>query len=160
MDRMERVDVCVEAELPGLDPEALRRHLARALDLLDAPRGDVSVLLTDDAHIHELNRRYRNVDAPTDVLSFGQAEDDGEAEPAFILPEEEDPILGDIVLSVDAAARQAAGRGHAPADEAVFLALHGLLHLLGLHHDTERDAEYRATMDRLTETILGRSIPH
>lgn len=96
---------------------------------------EVSVLLTDDAQITELNRQYRDIDAPTDVLSFSQTEGDDPG------PATEGPVLlGDVVISIETATKQAAGSGHTPEDEIDVLLAHGLLHLLGYDH-SEPDQE-------------------
>lgn len=96
---------------------------------------ELSVVVADDAAIHELNRDYRGVDRPTDVLSFAQREGPG-ADP-------DDPILGDVIISLDTAAHQAAARGHGLAQEVRILLVHGFLHLLGFDHETD---EQRAEM--------------
>lgn len=120
--------------------------LADAMDRLGvAADVQVSLVLSDDAHLHELNRAYRGYDKPTDVLSF-RAEADG-------WPGEADdgPMLGDIVISVAYAARSAAARGAPVEDELRLLAVHGLLHLLG--HDDADDAGAEAM--RREEVRLG-----
>ncbi|MDR5683695.1 MAG: rRNA maturation RNase YbeY [Armatimonadota bacterium] len=89
---------------------------------------EVSVLLTDDATIRAMNRRYRGKDTPTDVLAFPQAEARRGPGPR---------LLGDVVISLDRAAEQAAQAGHRLADEIALLAVHGTLHLLGFEDDTE-----------------------
>ena len=86
---------------------------------------EVSVLLCDDAFIRELNAAHRGVDKATDVLSFAQ----------------EDPhLLGDIVISLETAERQARAAGWPPESEAALLATHGLLHLLGYEDETAAGA--------------------
>ena len=96
---------------------------------------EVSILLTDDAHIAQLNRQYRDVEGPTDVLSFSQAE--GDDEPIFGI---EDNLLGDVVISVETAQRQAAEQARSLESEMDMLLVHGLLHLLGYDH-AEPDEE-------------------
>lgn len=138
---------------------ALEQFGRRALQRLRCPL-EVSVLLCDGAAIRGLNRRYRGLDAPTDVLSFGQLE--GAAVPAAGNavegngaacaapgstatdgPARGSPaagsaapaaLAGDVVIAVDVAARQAAARGEAPERELRRLLLHGILHLLGMDH--------------------------
>ena len=138
---------------------ALEQFGRRALQRLRRPL-EVSVLLCDGAAIRGLNRRYRGLDAPTDVLSFGQLE--GAAVPAAGNsvagsgaacatpgstatdgPARGSPaagsaapaaLAGDVVIAVDVAARQAAARGEAPERELRRLLLHGILHLLGMDH--------------------------
>jgi probable rRNA maturation factor len=95
----------------------------------------LSVVITDDAEIQNLNRTYRQVDAPTDVLSFGNAE--GE----FIAPATAVPYLGDVVISHTRAVEQAAVFGHAVGEEMSLLVVHGVLHLLGYDHEEELKKE-------------------
>jgi len=100
---------------------------------------EVSIVFTDDEYIGELNRQYRGIDSPTDVLSFAQHE--GEAMPDM----EEEDLLGDVVVSLPAAVRQAEEYGHGLQRELVYLTVHGILHLLGYdHQDSEGAAEMRA----------------
>ncbi|MDE2127495.1 MAG: rRNA maturation RNase YbeY [Armatimonadetes bacterium] len=92
---------------------------------------ELNVVLTSDRRVHALNLLYRGIDAPTDVLSFSQIE--GET------PIEVDPnLLGDVVIAVPTAARQAAVRGGQLQAEVELLTAHGVLHLLGYEDDTER----------------------
>jgi probable rRNA maturation factor len=98
------------------------------LDSEGSPRAvELSVVFCDDTFIHTLNRDYRGKDKPTDVLSFPQG------------PETD--VLGDIVISVPTAARQAEERGHPVGQEVEWLFLHGLLHLLGYDDATDEEAE-------------------
>jgi probable rRNA maturation factor len=90
-------------------------------------RGDVSVAFVSDARIRAMNRAYRGKDVPTDVLSF----------PADPSHRPVGGILGDIVIAVGVARRQAERAGHSLATETKVLALHGLLHLLGYDHETD-----------------------
>ncbi len=106
---------------------------------------ELSVLLTDDATIHALNREHRGKDAPTDVLAFSLLE--GEAPPSG----EGAHPLGDVVLSLDTAARQARRRRRTLEAECMMLLAHGLLHLVGYDHET--DEEERA-MKRETARLL------
>jgi len=94
---------------------------ARAAVHLD---GSVEVLLTSDAEVKRLNKAFRGKNKATDVLSF----------PA---PEEFEGVAGDLAVSLDTAARQAAEHGHALKDEVCILLLHGLLHLAGDDHETD-----------------------
>ncbi len=112
------------------------------LDVLGKSEHELSIVLTDDVHIQELNSEYRDKDVPTDVLSFGQIE--GEV---FVSPV---PILGDLVISLQTAQRQAEGIGHPLGAEVRILLVHGLLHLLGYDHiDDEERAEMAAAEDAL-----------
>lgn len=106
---------------------ALREVISNCLGRLGAGNAEVHVVLTSDQVIRELNRRFRNVDRATDVLSFPDGDD---------LPSGR-RLLGEIVISRDSARRQAEALGHGEVRELCELALHGTLHLLGYDH--ERD---------------------
>ena len=105
----------------------VRKRARQLLELLDLQDRELSILLTDSIEMQELNRSFRGKDRPTDVLSFAQAE--GAPVPGSTL-------LGDLVLCLPVAARQAKERGHPTTHELDVLLVHGLLHLLG--HDHER----------------------
>jgi probable rRNA maturation factor len=92
-----------------------------------------SIRLTDDAELHNLNRQYRHTDKPTDVLSFGG---EGYRDGAPLHNAAPTGYLGDIVISMERCAAQAAKGGHALDDELALLVIHGTLHLLGYDHDT------------------------
>lgn len=105
----------------------------------DAELCEVSVLLTDDVDIKQLNRDYRGIDAPTDVLAFSMREgEDGDVNPS---------LLGDLVVSLETAARQASttdgfsGTHGSLETETAVLTVHGMLHLLGYDHQTQEEAE-------------------
>ena len=108
--------------------------VAKLHDLDDMTEVDITIV--DDEEIHQLNRDYRNVDRPTDVLSFALDEDD-EDEPELL--EGQLHLLGDIIISAETATRQAEEFGHGFEREIVYLAVHGLLHLLGYDHMVEED---------------------
>jgi len=131
---------------------AVARALATAAEVLGLPaEAELSLAVVDDEEIRRLNGQYRQVDAPTDVLSFPLLE----LEPGAPIPADEvPPVLGDVVLSLAHIYRQAEAFGHSPEREAAFLAVHGLLHLLG--HDHQTPAE-EARMFALQEEILGRA---
>ncbi|MEW5938816.1 MAG: rRNA maturation RNase YbeY, partial [Chloroflexota bacterium] len=114
---------------PSFDSTLLERAAQTALDHQSA-RGDLAIVLADDARLRELNRDYLGIDAPTDVLSFPASEPDPETGAAY---------LGDILLSVPRARKQAETAGHALADEAQLLVVHGVLHLLGHDHGNARE---------------------
>ena len=116
----------------------LTNFLREAL-ALSGLTGEVGVLLTGDAAVRELNRRYRRKDKPTDVLSFPAAENAGD-------------IAGDLVISLETALRQAAERGHSLETEIKVLLLHGLLHLAGYDHETD-DGEMQRREVRLRRKL-------
>lgn len=108
---------------------------ALAPDLSPIGAYELSLRLTTDAEIHQLNAQYRQVDRPTDVLSFSAMES-GVTLPASLLAAEPFP-LGDIIISLDTATTQAQQRRHTLTEELAWLATHGLLHLLGWDHPDE-----------------------
>jgi probable rRNA maturation factor len=143
----------------GVDPisEELQTLMEKCLHKaaeLEEVSGEVVVTLVDDARIHELNRDYRGVDRPTDVLSFALNES-GEEEPDIYLDETEADqypnMLGDIVISVSRAYAQAEEYGHSVERELCFLAVHGFLHLLGYDHGSE--AEEKEMFGRQEEVL-------
>ncbi|USG63859.1 rRNA maturation RNase YbeY [Brevibacillus ruminantium] len=104
--------------------------------------GEVVVTLVTNERIHELNRDYRGVDRPTDVLSFAMNEAGEEEMEIFIDEDEIDQfpnMLGDIIISLPKAKEQADDYGHSLERELGFLAVHGFLHLLGYDHQTEQE---------------------
>jgi probable rRNA maturation factor len=113
---------------------------------------EVSLLFVDDRRIAELNRQYRGQDRPTDVLSFAMREQAGD-EPEFDDPTG-DCLLGDVVVSLETAARQSREYGHSLEREVAYLLVHGVLHLLGYDHG---DEESRARMRVKEEEILSRA---
>ena len=141
---------------------AVRHGLAGSLPA--DTRGQISLLLTDDETVRQLNREYRGVDRTTDVLSFsfehwGHWEGDDEAPnpgddepPVWPLPDDEPPPLGEIIVSVPQAARQAEEQGGPLQRELALLIVHGALHLLG--HDHYEDGE-RETMQALERRALA-----
>ena len=112
-------------------------------------RTEVDITIVDDEEIHMLNRDYRNVDRPTDVLSFA-LDEESEEEPE-LLGGPEEHLLGDIIISAETASRQAEEFGHGLEREIVYLAVHGLLHLLGYDHMEEDE---RIVMEKKQEEIL------
>ena len=131
----------------------LLEEILRAADVVGKIYGvencELSITLTDDEHIHALNKKYRSVDRATDVLSFAFRESD---EPEIIGADFE--ILGEIIISLERAKIQAEEFGHSFKREIIFLEVHGLLHLLGYDHmeEAERlemEEEQRFIMQKL-----------
>ncbi len=130
-----------------INQQALAKHLRQSLAKLGHPRATVDVSLVDDREIRGLNAQYRGVDAPTDVLSFAMHEETELQTPV--------DLLGDIVVALDTAQRQAKAlqlQADAPdyslAHETAFLATHGLLHLLGYDHQDGADAARMEALER------------
>jgi probable rRNA maturation factor len=134
------------------------RQAALAALAQTQPRGVCAwtVRLTDDAELHQLNRQYRDIDKPTDVLSFGGAGyRDGKPRAAF-QPTLDDgaEYLGDIIISLERCAAQATTGGHGVDTELALLVIHGTLHLLGYDHDTPaRKARMWAAQSRALGTL-------
>lgn len=149
--------------------QTLRTRLIRLLNhpllsTITPAHASLCLTLTDDQEVHELNHQYRGFDQPTDVLSFALTE--GEE---MWLPPGEPTHLGDIIISIETAQRQAK-RGALPRlktalpsqriwslrDEVSFLALHGLLHLLGYDHEEDQEAEEMEALElALLPYLLG-----
>jgi rRNA maturation RNase YbeY len=139
--------VPVLVSMRGRRVPALARRLGRSarrlLVALRMPDAELSLLLVSDRVMHGLNRAWRRKDRPTDVLAFAQREGTS-APPA--------DLLGDVVISVDTARRQAGDRGHSLATEGERLLVHGLLHLIGYDH--ERSAREARRMQRRERALL------
>lgn len=130
--------------------EILTSVLKKTAELYDLEaQSEVSVVLVDDRYIRQLNREYRDKDYATDVLSFALNEGD---EPQIIDGSPEN-LLGDIIISLETAVRQANEYGHSLEREVAFLTVHGMLHLLGYDHEEEAD---RQEMRREEEFVLGK----
>ncbi len=137
----------------GLRP-LCRQALTAVLKKCDWPRdAEISLLFTDDERIHELNRRYRQVDRPTDVLSFALMEAEDE-DPQGSDPEVP-PVLGDIVISLERAVAQAGEFGHSLTREVVYLTVHGALHLVGYDHGSGEERRRMREMEEAIMTELG-----
>ncbi len=138
----------------------IREIIEAALDYEECPyEAEVNVVLTDDEGIREVNRQFRNLDKPTDVLSFPALEylrpsDFSHVEEAFadcFNPETGELMLGDMMISVERVLAQAEEYGHSPERELAFLTAHSMLHLCGYDH--MEDGE-RAVMEQKQEEIL------
>ncbi len=126
-------------------PRTLNLFLSEALEAVRL-RGQVTVLLTTDAAIRGLNRRFRSKNKPTDVLSFPAANLLQNSKPA-------ERVAGDIAISVETARRQAVGQGHELTCELKVLMLHGLLHLAGYDHESDAGRMHRR--ERTLRARLG-----
>ena len=113
---------------------------------IDVDRSEISVTFVDMEEIHQLNRDYREVDSPTDVLSFPQFDDLND------LPEEGEIALGDVVICKEKAEEQAEEFGHSFEREIIYLFVHSVLHLLGYDH---MDEDEKKIMRRREEEVMG-----
>ncbi len=131
-------------------PNKLLERAARAAlsHQKKSPDADLSIVLTDDTRLKQLNRDYLGIDAPTDVLSFPASESD---------PETGSPYLGDILISIPRARAQAKAAGHALESEVQLLIAHGVLHLLGHDHAKPREKAkmWKAQAEILESLGLG-----
>ena len=125
-------------------PRRVRERAERMLAALGRGEDELSILLASDEVVHALNRDYRDVDRPTDVLAFAMAEGEG----AGLHP----GLLGDVVISIPTATRQAQRAGKTISAEVTMLLAHGLLHLLGYDH---RDAEEERVMVEKTVELCA-----
>lgn len=150
-----------EKTLPFDVEEVAGKVMEQALDQEKCPyEASVSVLLTDNEGIHAMNRNFRNVDRPTDVLSFPNVDYDAPADFSgieemiedYFDPESGELCLGDIVISIDKVYEQAEEYGHSPLREYAFLIAHSMLHLLGYDHMVEEEAK---VMEAKQEEILS-----
>jgi probable rRNA maturation factor len=138
----------IESEFPF--PEDVLKRAAQAALLQQAQPLDVelSVVLTNETRLHELNLSYLGIDAPTDVLSFPASETDPESGARYI---------GDILISIPRAQAQAGVAGHPLESEVQLLVVHGVLHLLGHDHAEveEKSRMWKAQAEILSELGLG-----
>lgn len=132
---------------PALLPSVVRRIADAMLNELGLGHAELSVLLTNDTHIHTLNRQHRDKDRPTDVLAFALEE----GEHGAVSAGNGLRLLGDVVISLDTAARQARGRQRELLPEVRFLLAHGLLHLVGYDHGNPTE---KRVMDRMTRRLV------
>lgn len=137
------LSIGISGRAPGVSRTALRQWVRAILLCLEQTLVELSLALVTDPQIHDLNQRYRGKDKPTDVLSFPLADD--------LQPW----LLGDVVISVETAARQAQRRGHTLPDELQTLLIHGILHLLGYDHEvSRREAIRMRRKEREVKTLL------
>ena len=138
--------------------ETARMVIEAALDEMKCPyEAEVSLLITDNARIQEMNRQFRQIDRPTDVLSFPMIQFDQPGDFSFL--EEEEPeecfnpetgelVLGDIVISAEKVLEQAEEYGHSVKREYAFLIVHSVLHLTGYDHMVPEEAEWMEQRQR------------
>jgi probable rRNA maturation factor len=134
--------------------DVLARRAQRMLTALRLERAELSIVLCGDREIHRLNAAFRGYDKPTDVLAFAQGE-------TLEVPlGAQTRVLGDIVLSLPTARRQARAKQRELLDELTMLLAHGLLHLLGIDHRTQTEwRRMQARTDLLRMSAIGRARP-
>jgi probable rRNA maturation factor len=145
------IDLAIESALWAAEPGAetiVRRAVQAAAGMQPEPVGEVSVVLTDDAAIRLLNRDWRKLDKPTNVLSFPAPRTHRDAAPA---------LLGDIVIAYETTAREAQAQGKPLSHHLTHLAVHGFLHLLGYDHESDADAEVMESFE--TRILAALDVP-
>jgi len=142
------IDIQIDPDFAGqVDATGLQEAIAATLRHQSAPAdAAVTLVVTGDEQIHRLNRQFRQVDAPTDVLAFTAA---GGA--PFVQAPDQPHYLGDVILSYPRAAAQAADAGHSVQAELALLAVHGALHLVGHDHAAPQE---KAAMWAAQEAVL------
>ncbi len=142
---MNEVEFFNETEEQIAEFEEVKNVISYAISYLKLEHLEFNIILVNNERIHEINKEYRNVDRPTDVISFA-LEDNSE------IKLEGNRVLGDIYISIDKAREQAKEYGHSLLRELSFLAVHGFLHLLGYDHMKKEEEE---VMFGLQEEILS-----
>jgi probable rRNA maturation factor len=132
--------------LPETNKDLIKLAVKATLEYYNLSKDDITIRLTDDDEIAQLNKEYRGFSSATDVLSFLQD---------FTDPETGRKYLGDIVISIETAIRQAPKYELTIDQECAFLAIHGTLHLLGFDHDTKQEKE---TMWEIQDKIFSKTV--
>jgi probable rRNA maturation factor len=143
------IDIQVQSPLWDAEPaaaDAVRTAIEAAAALAPA-QGEISVLLTDDASVRTLNRDWRKVDQPTNVLSFPAAKPAG-------------ALIGDIAIAYETVRREATAEGKEFLHHLAHLAVHGFLHLLGYDHQTDSQAEAMEGLERAALARLDIADPY
>ena len=119
----------------GVVAAKVRKKAMLILEQMLSTDAELSILLVDDEEMRNINREYRNIDRPTDVIAFAMRE--GE------FSEVNRELLGDVIISVDTAGRQAFERGVTVMEEVIFLLVHGILHLHGYDHEINMEEKLK-----------------
>jgi probable rRNA maturation factor len=142
------IEIAIASKLWDAQPpagESVRAAIAAAAAAIEAPASEVSVVLTDDAAIAKLNREWRGIDKPTNVLSFPAAKAPGNA------------FLGDIVIAYETLKREADEEAREFLHHLAHLSVHGFLHLIGYDHQADSDAEAMEGLE--SKIMLQMSLP-
>jgi len=122
----------------GINEESLRKCAKKAKKFVPKKKGELNVIFIDNPFIHELNKKYRNCDSPTDVLSFSYLN---------FIDIKESGLIGEIYISVPTAKKQAKEYQHSLTDELKKLFVHGFLHIFGYEHDTDEGYKKMTDME-------------
>ena len=152
------IEIDIAIESTHWDSMALDATVASAVEAARAeslvalaPVAEISLLFCDDARIQELNREWRRIDKPTNVLSFPAAEPSGLAQA---------PLLGDIAIAFETVDRERIEEGKSFSDHLNHMIVHGFLHLVGFDHENEAEAELMEAVERRALARLGISDPY
>jgi probable rRNA maturation factor len=153
----EQIGIHVEEEFRGLVDGGWVKKIARQVLKAEgvAPPYEVSLVFTDFETVKQLNRDYRGVDKPTDVLAFYMLPQKG-ANDSFALPPDGVTRLGEVIISYPQAVEQAKEQGHPPERELALLVIHGILHLLGYDHEEPKEESEMREKER---ELLDRCSP-
>lgn len=152
----DEIEVSVKEDFRELvNKDKMQRIVQLVIELENAPSPcEMSIVFTDSETIHRLNRDYRGIDHPTDVLSFCMASGEEKDALSFILPPDDIAHLGEVIISCPQAVEQAAVQEHPIDMELTVLLIHGILHLLGYdHEDTADEAKMQAREKQLMHDI-------
>jgi probable rRNA maturation factor len=153
---LEEIEIFVEEKFRGVMDGGWVKKIVRQVLKAEgvAPPYEVSLVFTDSETVKQLNRDYRGVDEPTDVLAFYMLPHDGSAS-SFALPPDGITRLGEVIISYPQAITQAEEHGHSPERELALLVIHGILHLLGYdHEEPEKESKMRVRERELLERCL------
>jgi probable rRNA maturation factor len=152
----EEIEISVEEKFRGRVDQGWVRRIAQTVLEAEgvAYPYEVSMVFTDSETVQQLNRDYRGVDEPTDVLAFYMLPQ-GEGDDSFAFPPDEVTRLGEVIISYPQAIEQAREQGYPPERELALLIVHGILHLLGYdHEEPEEEDEMRKKEKELLEKCL------
>ncbi|MGB4098435.1 MAG: rRNA maturation RNase YbeY [bacterium] len=150
----------------GLDSDTipLDKLLESICEYLNLPDGDIEITLTTDKEIKRLNNQYRQKDVPTNVLSFPQfswkAPLDIQDQIRSSFEEDNRPLWGEIILSIETIEREANEQQVNFTDELIRICIHGMLHLFGFSHETEKDYEVMAVIEESAINFSKKWIQH
>ena len=154
---LEEIEVFVDEEFRGVMDEGWVKKIVRQVLKAEgvASPFEVSLVFTNSETVRQLNRDYRGVDEPTDVLAFSMLPQKG-PDSSFPLPPDGFTRLGEVIISFPQAAEQAKEQGHSPERELALLVIHGILHLLGYdHEEPEEESKMREREREFLERCLS-----
>ena len=154
---LEEIEIFIEEEFRGLvDGDWVKKIVRQVLKAEGvASPYEVSLVFTDSETVQQLNRDYRGVDKPTDVLAFYMLPQKG-ADSSFALPPDGVTRLGEVIISYPQAVAQAREQGHSPERELALLVIHGMLHLVGYdHEEPEEESKMKEREREFLERCLS-----